>query len=355
MLAVTTAGLVLAALPLLHLRLGVAFVDSLPSGSPVVAAAQAARQGFAPGILAPTEVLLEGAGVARQDGALDRLTELLREQPGVDAVVGPGVLPVADRYGVFLARSGDAARLLVVLAERPLGALGVTAVGSLRERLPELLEASGLSGTRASLAGDSALSALIVADTTDDLLRIATAALTANLVLLLLFLRAPLTSLLLLGASVLALGAALGLTVLVFQDLLGGAGLTFYVPFAAAVLLVSLGSDYNIYAVGRVWDELRTRPLAAAVRVAFPDTTAAIVAASATLAASFGLLALVPLRPFRELAFAMALGILIDAAVVRTLVVPSLLTLLGRRARPVRLPTFQRAAPPPPAGTGGGA
>ena len=353
-LAVTTALLVLAALPLLHLRLGVAFVESLPSGSPVVAAAQAARSGFAPGILAPTEVLLEGSGVARQARELDRLSDLLREQPGVDAVVGPGLLPVADRYGVFLARSGDAARLLVVLAERPLGALGVTAVDGLRERLPELLQASGLGGVRASLAGDSALSALIVEETTDDLLRISTAALLANLVLLVLFLRAPLTALLLLGASVLALAAALGLTVLVFQDVLGGSGLTFYVPFAAAVLLVSLGSDYNIYAVGRVWEELRTRPLAEAVRVAFPETTTAIVAAAATLAASFGLLALVPLRPFRELAFAMAVGILLDAAVVRTLVVPSLLTLLGRHARPLHLSSLRTTARPVTAPAPGG-
>ena len=330
--ALAVAGLLLAALPLRHLQLGVSFIAALPSDSPVTQAARQARAGFAPGVLAPTEVLIEGEGVARRPDAVARLAALLDARPGVDAVVGPGLLPVADRYGVFLARSGDAARLLVVLDERPLSAPAIDTVRALQDALPGLLEQAGLSGATASLAGDTALSAAIVADTTGDLLRISVAALLANLVMLVLFLRAVLTSLLLLASSVLALLASLGLTVFVFQDLLGGSGLTFYVPFAAAVLLVALGSDYNIFAVGRVWEETRHLALPRAIQVAVPDTTRAITAAALTLAASFGLLALVPLRPFRELAFAMALGVLLDAVVVRSLLVPSLLTLLGDRA-----------------------
>ena len=333
-LGLTTAGLLLAALPLLHLRLGVNFIEALPSGSPVAVAAQQARQGFSPGILAPTEVLLEGDGVTARGPALASFTELLRQQPGVDSVLGPGYLPLPDRYDVFLAPSGDAARLLVVLGERPLSAPAIDAVSGLRDRLPALLQQAGLAGTTASLAGDTALSEILVRDTQDDLVRISVAALLANLVMLLLFLRAFWTSVLLLLSSVLALAASLGLTVLLFQDVLGGTGVTFYVPFAAAVLLVSLGSDYNIFAVGRVWDEARDRPLVEALRTAVPESSKAITAAALALAASFGLLALVPLRPFRELAFAMVLGIVLDAVVVRSLLVPAMLTLLGDRARP---------------------
>ncbi len=351
-LGLTTAGLLLAALPLLHLRLGVNFIEALPSDSPVAVAAQQARRGFSPGILAPTEVLLEGAGVTGRGPALAQLTDLLRQQPGVDSVLGPGYLPVPDRYGVFLAPSGDAARLLVVLGERPLSAPAIDAVSGLRARLPGLLEQVGLTGTTASLAGDTALSELIVRDTQDDLVRISVAALLANLVMLVLFLRAFWTSVLLLLSSVLALAASLGLTVLLFQDVLGATGLTFYVPFAAAVLLVSLGSDYNIFAVGRVWDEARDRPLVEALRTAVPESSRAITAAALALAASFGLLALVPLRPFRELALAMVLGILIDAVVVRSLLVPSMLTLLGDRARPARTGRLSRVRRPRPARAG---
>ena len=65
----------------------------------------------------------------------------------------------------------------------------------------------------------------------------------------------------------------------------------------------------------------------AGARAATPITIAGLV-----LAASFALLALVPLRPFRELAFAMAIGLLIDAFLVRTLLVPALMILVGERS-----------------------
>jgi RND superfamily putative drug exporter len=144
------------------------------------------------------------------------------------------------------------------------------------------------------------------------------------------FLRAILAPVLLLGASVLALAASLGALTFVFQDGLGYEGVTFYVPFAASVLLLSLGSDYNIYGVGHIWTRADQTTLRQAIAERVPETSDAITAAGITLAASFGMLALVPLRQFRELAFVMALGVLIDALVVRSVLVPTLLTLLGR-------------------------
>ena len=292
----TTGGLLLAALPLAHLHLGVSFIAALPSDSVVQQAAAQARAGFSPGILAPTEVLVEGRGLREQGSRLDALTDLLRRQQGVDAVLGPGQLPVPDSYDVFVSPSGDAARFLVLLEDRPLSAPAIDAVTGLREDLPGLLRQAGLDRAVAGLAGDTALSELIVRSTQDDLVRISAAALLANLLMLLLFLRAFWTSVLLLASSVLALTATLGLTVLLFQDLLGRTGLTFYVPFGAAVLLVALGSDYNIFAVGQVWERARTQPLIEALRSAVPQSSRAITAAAATLAASFGLLALVPLQ-----------------------------------------------------------
>jgi RND superfamily putative drug exporter len=124
--------------------------------------------------------------------------------------------------------------------------------------------------------------------------------------------------------------ATLGLTTAVFQGALGHEDLTYYVPFAAAVLLLSLGSDYNVFLAGRIWQEAQRRSIRDAVRTAGPRASATIGAAGITLAASFGMLALVPIRPMRELAFAMAAGILIDTFVVRSLLVPSTIVLLGR-------------------------
>jgi len=95
------------------------------------------------------------------------------------------------------------------------------------------------------------------------------------------------------------------------------------------VLLVSLGSDYNIFGVGYIWGQARERPLLDAIRVAVPRSTRAISAAGVALALSFALLAIVPLSPLRQFAFAMSAGILIDVFVVRSFLVPSLVSLFG--------------------------
>ena len=196
--------------------------------------------------------------------------------------------------------------------------------------MPELLADSGLEGAEASFAGDTALAAETVNGTMGDVWRIGLTALAVNFVLLAVFLRALVAPLVLLATSVAALAATLGVTTYLFQDLLGYDELTYYVPFAAAVLLVSLGSDYNVFVAGEIAREADRRPLREAVAVAAPRASRAIAVAGVVLAASFATLAIVPLRAFHELAFALAVGVLIDAFLVRSLLVPGLISLLGR-------------------------
>ena len=338
---VCVAGLAAAAFPVRDLDLGLGFVQSLPGDDPVAAAADAASDGFAPGVVSPTELLLEGAGIAADPAALQALGDAVEAQPGVAGVLGPGESTQVDDLELLVAPDGNAVRYLVVLEDTPLEATAIEHLDGLRGQLPTLLAESGLGEPTVSIAGDTALAASIIQSTRDDLLRISLAALAANLLMLMIFLRSAVAPLYLLGSSVLAVSASLGLTTLLFQGVLGHDDLTFYVPFAVAVLLLSLGSDYNIFAVGHVWQLARDRPMIEAMRVAVPQSTRAITSAGLALAASFGLLALVPLRPFRELGFALAVGILIDVFVVRALLVPALLTLVGpvsswpsRRLRP---------------------
>jgi RND superfamily putative drug exporter len=216
-----------------------------------------------------------------------------------------------------------------VLDADPLDATAIGAVDKLKDRLPGLLRQAGLTGASAGIAGDTAAVAEIVHGTDRDFAAIVLAALAVNLLILVVVLRALVAPLLLLGCTVLSVAATLGLTVLLFQDKLGHAGITFYVPLAAGVLLVALGSDYNLFAVGHIWQEARRRSLREAMSVALPRSSAAITTAGLALAASLGSLALVPLRQFTELAFALAAGILLDTYVVRTLLVPALLTVVG--------------------------
>ena len=157
----------------------------------------------------------------------------------------------------MLASSGGAARFVVVEKTDPLDATAISRVRQLQDDLPALGRSAGLTGVRFEVAGETALTGDSIGSVFADLGRIALAIMLVTLVLLALFLRSLLAPVYLLAASVLAVFATLGLTILIGQDILGYGSLVYFVPFAAGVLLVSLGSDYNVFVVGRIWEEAR--------------------------------------------------------------------------------------------------
>ena len=91
--AAGTAGLVVAAWNAHAIQLGSPLIGELPASSAAAQAGTAAADGFAPGILSPTEILVIGPGVARQTAALARLQHELARQPGVAELAGPASLP----------------------------------------------------------------------------------------------------------------------------------------------------------------------------------------------------------------------------------------------------------------------
>ena len=327
--AAITLVLALAATPLLAARSAVAPIASLPADNPARVATEAATDGFAPGILSPTEVIVSADGIAERRPALSALDAALQRQPGVTTVLSPDDQPLIEPLGLFLAPDRGAARYLVVFDSDPLGAAAVDNLRLLRAALPGLLASVGLTGAEVAYAGDTAVGLALIDQADADLGQVAVAVALVSLLLLVLFLRALVAPLYLLVSNVLAVGAALGLTTLVFQVLGGADGLVFYVPFAAAVLLVALGSDYNIFSVGYIWEQARRRPLPEALAVAVPRSTRAISVAGLALAASFALVALIPLASFQQLAFALAVGVVIDAFLVRAVLVPALISLVG--------------------------
>ncbi len=309
--------------------LGLGFVGALPPDNQTRQAATAASEGFAPGVLSPTEIDLEQPGIATRGAQLARLEDLIGREPGVAAVIGPREQPPPPAPRILVTGDGGAARLAVVFDVDPLGAPAIDRYEALRAKLPDLLRQSGLGAPRTLIGGETAIASETVQRVLDDLKRIGVVALAVNLLLLMLFLRALIAPLFLLAASVLGLAASLGITTFVFQDLLGHDDLTYYVPFAAAVLLVALGSDYNVFVAGRIWEEARWMRLREAIAVAVPAAAKAVTVAGIALAASFALLAIVPLRSFREFAFVMTVGVLIDTFLVRSMLVPALTSLLG--------------------------
>jgi RND superfamily putative drug exporter len=330
--ALTVLPLLGLSAALLNLQPANTVISGLPVDSPPKQAYRLAAEDFPAGAISPTMILVEEPGIAAKRAELRKLERLIVNRRNFEEVIGPGRLREPAELGAVVSPTGDAVRYLAIFDLNPFGARALRTVGRLRDDLDSMTANAGLPDARASLAGDTAISEETVRKTRGDLARIVPVATLAVFLILAVFLRALVAPVYLVAASLLALGASLGLTVLIFQELEGYGELTFYVPFAGTVLLVALGSDYNIYLVGRVWAEARERPLRQAVAVAGARATSAITVAGIVLALSFAMLALVPLRPFRELAFLLSAGLLIDAFVVRALLAPALITLVGERS-----------------------
>lgn len=339
-------GIVLAAAAsgVAHTRLALGPIRDLRPGRPAKQGARQASAGFAPGIIAPTTVLLRGGGVASDPAALRALQDEVGSRPGVAGVVGPGDLPLARGTGVFRAQHADAARLVVVLGDEPYSARGIDDLTALEGAMPGMLARAGIHGASVAYAGDTAISKAAVDDMHHDIILVGAVVLAVNLVVLALFLRSLVAPLYLVAASLLAVAAALGLTTYVFQDFLGYGQLTYYFPLAVGVLLVSFGSDYNVFIVGRIWQRSRQMPLREAVVATAPRAGRAITVAGLALALSFASLAIIPLASFAEFAFAMGVGILLDTFLVRSLLLPAVVSAVGEGSWWPRMHERVRAA-----------
>ncbi len=329
--ALGVAVLLLASVPLLHMRLDLSFTSGLPAQDRVQQGARVLEGSGVRGITAPTEVLVEGPAVADQRDALRVLQGMIARQPGVAAVLGPDQNPLPDSYGIVYSTDGNSARFLVVFDSDPLGGTAIADLERLHPALSGLAAQAGVVGT-VSVTGQTAIAAELAEITRQNLWITLLAALLVELIILVIYLRALIAPLILLICSALGVAAALGLTVLVFQDLRGDPGLTFYQPFATAVLLLALGSDYNVFIVGSIWKQAARHPLSRALAIAMPGTARAIGTAGVILAATFAMVALIPLETFRQIAFTMAVGLLIDTFLIRPVLTPALLTLLGPAA-----------------------
>jgi RND superfamily putative drug exporter len=321
-----------ASIPLAQARLDLSFTAALPDDDGVAEGAEILGAAGLRGISAPTEILIESPGVIAEREALADLEDAVARQRGVVRVLGPSDVPADEAHGLVFAESGDAARLVVVFNSDPLAAEAIRNAHRLQDRLPGLAREAGLGDADLAMTGQTLIAGEVAQLTRRSLEITALAALLIELVILGLYLRAVVAPLALLACSALSVTAALGLTTLVFQDFLGQQGLTFYAPFASAILLIALGSDYNVFSVGSIWAEAKRRPLAEALIVAVPKSSHAITTAGAILAATFALVAIIPLTTFRQIAFAMTVGLLLDTFIIRPVLTPAVLTLLGRTA-----------------------
>jgi RND superfamily putative drug exporter len=187
---------------------------------------------------------------------------------------------------------------------------------------------SGVGGEAPALYDISSVS-------NSDLVRVIPIAILAIGILLALVLRSLIAPLYLIASVGLSYLAALGLAVLLFVEIGHSGGLVFFLPFLMFIFLLALGEDYNILVMTRIREEAQRLPLRQAVSRALSVTGTTVTSAGLVLAGTFVVFGVVAGRAsggseFRDIAFALALGILMDTFLVRTLLVPSTVVLLGR-------------------------
>jgi RND superfamily putative drug exporter len=149
-------------------------------------------------------------------------------------------------------------------------------------------------------------------------------------VVLMLLLRAVVAPLMLIVTVILSFFATLGVSGVVFRDLMGFAGADSSFPLFAFVFLVALGVDYNIFLVTRVREEVARRGHRVGTLAGLSVTGGVITSAGVVLAATFAALSVLPLVFVAEIAFTVAFGVLLDTLVVRSLLVPALIVDAGR-------------------------
>jgi RND superfamily putative drug exporter len=168
-----------------------------------------------------------------------------------------------------------------------------------------------------------------------DLLRVFPVAIIVIGLLLCLVMRSLIAPLYLIASVGLSFAAALGLSVILFIKLGGSSGLTFILPFLMFIFLLALGEDYNILVMSRIREEAHHLPLRDAVSKALGATGTTVTSAGLVLAGTFSVFAIVGGRSsggsqIVDVGVGLALGVLMDTFIVRTILVPCTVVLLGR-------------------------
>ena len=166
------------------------------------------------------------------------------------------------------------------------------------------------------------------------------------LVILIVLLRALVAPALLVATVVVSYLAALGASSVIFTKLFGFAGTDPSFPLLAFLFLVALGVDYNIFLMARVREETPRHGTREGMLRGLAVTGGVITSAGIVLAGTFLVLGVLPLVALTEIGFVVALGVLLDTTLVRSVLVPALVLDLGRRIWwPSHPSTESQAAP----------
>lgn len=257
---------------------------------------------------------------ARSDGRLAQI-------PGA-------IMALNQAESSFVSANGKTLRLFASLT-----AGGSLSNGAMNAMPAVRAEISGI-GRRFGAASDGVFSDAAVfydinATSTHDLLTIIPVVIVVIAILLALVLRSLVAPFYLIVSVVISYLAALGMAVLIFMHIQHQYGLSFFLPFLMFLFLLALGEDYNILVMTRIREESHTLPLREAVTKAMGATGTTVTSAGLILAGTFATLALASIGSpsageVDAIGLGLAIGILMDTFLVRTLLIPSMVVILGR-------------------------
>jgi putative drug exporter of the RND superfamily len=205
-------------------------------------------------------------------------------------------------------------------------------------------------GANALVTGNAAIYDDIEKASTRDNRVIIPVVLLMVMMILMILLRAVLSPILLILTVILSFAAALGLGSLAFKYVFDFAGSDASFPLFVFVFLVALGIDYNIFLMTRVREETLKHGTREGSLVALASTGGVITSAGLVLASTFAVLASLPLVFLVEMAFTVALGVLLDTMIVRSVLVTALNLDLGPAIWwPSRIDDDSTSSTPPPA------
>jgi RND superfamily putative drug exporter len=262
--------------------------------------------GFPSGANGPTNVLVT------DPAKVDDVRTALANAPGVSEVGGTEQGPTGTLIEATLDRD-------------PFSTAAFDLIPGVRDAV------HGVAGNDVLVGGPSAEEHDLRESTARDNRVIVPIALVVVFLILAALLRAIVAPLVLIGTVIVSYAAALGVGAFFFENVFDFAGIDPGLPLFAFVFLVALGIDYNIFLMARVREETLTHGTRDGTIRGLAVTGAVITSAGLVLAGTFSVLGILPLVSLTEIGFTIAVGILIDTFLVRSLLVPALVLEIGDR------------------------
>ena len=255
---------------------------------------------------------------------------------------------------MFVSPDGHAVRFIISHETDPATPEGISHIDPIKNAAFEAIKGTPLEGSRIYLGGTAATYKDMQHGSNFDLLIAGISSLCLIFIIMLILTRSVVAAAVIVGTVLLSLGTSFGLSVLIWQDLLG-INLHWMIIAMSVIILLAVGSDYNLLLVSRFKEELHAGINTGIIR-AMAGTGAVVTAAGLVFAFTMGSMVVSDLIVVGQVGSTIGMGLLFDTLVVRSFMTPSIAALLGRwfwwpqrvRTRPARVPSRSADTAPVP-------